>query len=221
MITSIQLLKKRIDELTFEEMAFVHLSTNNSPIFVKDYQLRSTLSFIYQNICHALVNEASKQLMPYLSLCAVLDQLGICYDRKDKIKPRYSNGIKRALVNFSELDEDDKLIDVLYALRNGLLHNLSLTSFDKYKNKFYKFRYNSEIEDIYQDAEIEWNGNYVTLDTDPEKYTTHINVEKLQALVFGSIDKANDLNQNSLLELRLEGGLRQLYFDYVRAVRIE
>ncbi|AZB25992.1 hypothetical protein EG339_16050 [Chryseobacterium bernardetii] len=107
MIISIQLLKKRINELTFEEMAFVHLSTNNSLIFVKDYQLRSTLSFIYQNICHALVNETIKQLMPYLSLCAVLDQLGICYDRKDKIKPRYSNGIKRVLVNFSELAEDD------------------------------------------------------------------------------------------------------------------
>ena len=221
MITSFQLLTKRIDELTFEEMAFVHLSTSNSPIFVKNYQLRSTLSFIYQNICHALVNDASKQLMPYLSLCAILDQLGICYDRIDRTKPRFDNGIKRALVNFAELEQNDKLINVLYALRNGLLHNLSLTSFDKFKNKFYKFRYNNEIEHVYQDAEMEWNGNYETLDIDPEKYTTHINVEKLQALVFGAIDKANDLNQNSLLELRLEGGLRQLYFDYVRAIEIE
>jgi hypothetical protein len=218
MITESKLWEKNIDELTFEEMAFVHLSTSHSAINVKNNRLRSTLSFIYQNIQHGLTFDYSKQLMPYLSLCAILDQLGICYDRADKPEPKYGNGIKRALVNFGEIEEDDEIINVLYALRNGLLHNVSLTSYDKFKNKYYTFRYNAQIENLYQKAEIDWDGNYVTLDSGREKFTTHINVEKFRDLVFNCIRKADELNQDSKLILKLKGGVRQLFYDYIKSI---
>jgi hypothetical protein len=215
-ITPNKLKDKNIDELTIEEMAFIHLSKSYSPISVKNAQLRSTLSFIYQNIQHSLSFEYSKQLMPYLSLCAILDQLGICYDRKDKTEPRYDNGIKRCLVNFGGLDENDDMISILYALRNGLLHNLSLTSNDKFKNKHYLFGYSSEIENVYKKSEKIWDGNYDTLDGNREKYTTQINVEKFRDLVYQCVQNANDLNQQSLLKLRLTGGVKQLFIDYIR-----
>lgn len=217
-ITPHKLQDKNIDELSFEEMAFIHLSTSYSPIRVKNGILRSTLSFIYQNIQQSLSFEYSKQLMPYLSMCAILDQLGICYNRKDRDEPRFENGIKRCLFYFGEVDEDDELINTLYALRNGLIHNVSLTSIDKHKNNHYIFRYNKEIENVYQKSEEKWDGNYETLDGSRDKYTTHINVEKFRDLVYKCIQKADDLNQNSLLELRLSGGVKQLYFDYIRGL---
>ncbi|MGU3375272.1 hypothetical protein [Chryseobacterium sp. M5A1_1a] len=219
MITEFQLNNKEIDELTFEEMAFVHLSDSHDPIMLKKYILRSTLSFARQNVIQALTNDHSKQLMPYITLCSILDQLGICYDRTDKPEPKFGNGLKRALVQYAELEEDDDLIDSIYALRNGLLHNISLTSFDTYKEKYYKFRYNSNISTVYKKAEEEWNGCYATLDTNPERFTTHINVELLKDLVFSCINNAGLLNQKSLLKLRLEGGVRQLFFDYILSIK--
>jgi hypothetical protein len=207
---------KNVDDLSFEEMAFVHLSTSYSPILVKNAFLRSTLSFTYQNIQHSLSYEYSKQLIPYLSLCAILDQLGICYNRKDKIETKFKNGIKRCLVYFGEVDEDDELINTLYALRNGLLHNLSLTSIDKNKNNHYIFQYNNEIDNVYKKAVEKWDGNYETLASNIDKYTTLINVGKFKDLVYKCIQKAEDLNQNSMLELRLNGGVRQLFYDYIR-----
>ncbi len=217
-ITPHKLHDKHIDELSFEEMAFIHLSTSHSPISVKNAILRSTLSFIYQNIQHSLSFEYSKQLMPYLSLCAILDQLGICYNRKDKAEPKFENGVKRCLVYFGEVDENDELIKTLYALRNGLLHNISLTSIDKLNGNHYIFQFNKEIENVYLKAEEKWDGNYETLDGNRDKYTTHINIEKFRDLVYKCIEKAYNLNQNSMLELRLSGGVRQLFFDYIRSL---
>lgn len=209
---------KNIDELSIEEMIFVHLSTRNTPISVKNAHLRSTLSFMNENITIGLSLQYSKQLMPYLSMCAILDQLGICYNRKDKGEPRFGNGIKRCLYYFGDLAENDELINILYALRNGLLHNISLTSFDLPKNKYYIFQFDDTIPNTYQKSTLEWDGDYGKLDSQPEKYTTFINRNKFKELVQGCIRKADELNQNSLLELRLTGGKKQLFYDYIRHV---
>lgn len=221
MVVPQQLVNKSIDELTFNEMAYVHLSDSTSSFVLKDHLVRSTLSFAVQNVKKALKHEFSKQLMPYITLCSILDQLGICYNRNDKPQPRFSNGLKRALVQFGEISGDDELINVIYSLRNGLLHNISLTSFDLKKGKFYKFRYNSSIESIYKKSDEEWNGSYETLDSNPNKFLTHINIDLFSELVFACLDKATTLNETNNLELRLEGGLRQLFFDYILTVKRE
>ncbi len=221
MITPHQLLEKQTHELTLNELAFIHLSDSNSFFTLKNNHVRSTLSFAIQNVRQALNLEYSKQLMPYITLCAILDQLGVCYNRNDKPLPRSENGLKRALVQFGEIDEDDDLINIIYSLRNGLLHNISLTSFDKKNTAFYKFRYNSEITTIYKEAEEDWDGSYQTLDTNPEKFTTHINVKLFSELVFSCLYKANFLNQNNNLVLRLDGGLIQLFFDYILSINKE
>lgn len=217
--TPAKLHEKLIDELTIEEMSFIHLNTSYSPISVRNGLLRSTLSFTHQNIQHALHNENSKHLMPYIALCSILDQLGICYDRKDKRQPRFKNGLKRCLVNFGELNENDKMIDVLYSLRNGLLHNISLVSYDYTKKKYYRFQYSKDINTVYQNSQVDWDGNYTTLDNSGDKCNTLINIEKFKDLVFSCVDKAEELNQQSLLELRLPGGARQLFYDYIRGIK--
>lgn len=214
MITPASLRKKYIQELNLQEMVYIHLSVHG-PIVVKDGGLRSTLSFIYQNIQHGLTFEYSKHLMPYLSLCAILDQLGICYNRTDKPEPKYNNGIKRALVYFAELDEDDDIIGTICAFRNGLLHNISFTSYDKFTGKYYFFRYNKNIPGVIQNPPKIWDGNYASLDDGSARYTTYINIEKFEELVSACIQKAAGLNEAGHIALRLSGGTRQLYYDYI------
>lgn len=210
---------KNTHELSFEEMAFVHLSLQS--ILTKDKHLKSTLMFIYENINHALHIDHAKQLMPYLSLCAILDQLGICYNNKDKTEPKFKNGLKRCLYHFANIDENDEIIDTLYAFRNGLLHNISLTSYDTHNKKHYIFTFNNKIEAVYQKAESIWlDGNYADLDGNFKKYVTHINTKKFTDLVYNCIKCAEKLNEESKLELRLSGGVIQLYFDYIRSLPI-
>jgi len=220
-ITRETLREKEVQELTLEEMIFIHLADSDSPIIVKDLYLKSTLSFLKRNIQHSLNNDHGKDIIPYIGLCTILDQLGTCYNIKNAQEPRFnSNGIKRCLVYFGEFNENDKLIDVLFALRNGLLHKASLTSHDQYKNKYYHFRWDNDITEIFKEAEKEWNGNYDLLDQPGEQYLTLINVDLLKKLVYRCMDKAAKLNQNSLIELRLAGGKRQLYYDYIRTSEI-
>ncbi|SFI85861.1 hypothetical protein [Myroides guanonis] len=220
MIQPIQFKNKYINQLTIREMSFIHLDHHNIPHIVKDHLLRSTLSFTSQNIRHALNNDYSKQLIPLIGLFTILEQLGKCYDRMDISNIRFQNNIKRALVNFGGIDQNDELIDVLYALRNSLLHSASLISHGENsanKDKHYRFRYSSEIQHIIQESKVKWNGCYEELDGNTEKYTTLINVDLLVKFVFSCIEKASALNQENLLRLRLEGGVRQLYFDYIKS----
>ena len=217
-IAPIELQNLKIDELNTQQMIFIHLQETSVPITLKHCVIRSTLSFICENVSHGMCFDKSKSLMPIISMCSILDQLGVCYNRIDIPEPRFQNGIKRALYYFGEFDENNVIIDIIYALRNGLTHNVSLTSYDKFKRKYYHFRYDKEIESIYKLPELEWNGNYETLDTGREKFTTLINVENFESLVFACVRKAEELNQDNQLELRLSGGIKQLFFDYMRTV---
>jgi hypothetical protein len=213
-----QLEEKYVDELTLEELIAIHLSTSISPIILKDAKIRSTFSILYQNIRSSMTRNNTNALIPYLSLCAILDQIGTCYDRKD-LRPRYQNGIKRCLVNFGGFREDDEAIDIIYVLRNGLIHSVSLTSWNRYTNKHYLFGFNNNIESLYKNAETEWHGDYDVLDSNGrEKYTTQINVDKFMSLVDTCIDKANELNEESILMLRPNIGKKQLFYNYLRAI---
>lgn len=219
-IAPVDLHNLKIEELNHQQMIFIHLQPTSVPLILKHCVVRSTLSFICENVNHGLCFDRSRSLMPIISLCSILDQIGVCYNRKDMSEPRFSNGIKRALYYFGEFNEDDVIIDIIYALRNGLTHNVSLTSYDKYKGKYYHFRYDKDIDSVYKLPEIEWDGNYDTLDTGREKFTTLINVKKLQSLVFNCIRKAEGLNEENQLTLRLYGGLKQLFFDYMRIIEL-
>jgi hypothetical protein len=213
-ITPVTLRNKYADELTLQELIFVHLYQYTGGIEIKDRVLRSTLSFIMENINHGFSFERAKILMPLLSCLSVLDQLGICYERTDMQVSRFDNGIKRALYYFGEFEEDDPIINTLYALRNGLLHNVSLVSIGK--NNHFHFRYDSQINGIYQPAQIKWDGKFDTLDGTNGEYTTSISPDKIKELVQTCINYAFKLNMESKLKLRLKQGIKELYFSYIR-----
>ena len=219
-ITPKSIRNKYTDELTLNELIFVHLDLFTGGIGVKDRILRSTLSFIMENIEHGFALDKSKILMPLLSCLSVLDQLGICYERTDIKAPKFENGIKRALYYFGELQEDDPMINTLYALRNGLLHNVSLVSIDKFKNNHYHFRYDYEIDVIYEQAQIKWDGDFNKLDGTNGEYTTAVSPDKIRKLVKICIYRAAELNMESKLKLILKQGIKELYFSYIRYTKI-
>ena len=96
--------------------------------------------------------------------------------------------------------------------------SLSQMTLGRFISELERLPKDKEIENVYQKAEAKWDGHYETLDGNCDKYTTHINVERFRDLVYKCIQKADDLNQNSDLELRLSGGVRQLFFDYIRSL---
>jgi hypothetical protein len=205
------------DELTAQELSFIHLDTSYGTYFLKDCKTRSMLSFLTEGIQMAMVNDRAKNIMPIMSLMSILDQLGICYNNTAKSEPRFGNGIKRALYYFGDINEDDKIIKVLYALRNGLLHNISLVSKnpnDEREN--YYFRYNSNIEGVFESAEIAWTGDFSHLDMD--KNVTLISTKNLQGLVNKCLATARQLNIENKLQIRLSGQLRELFYCYLRTI---
>lgn len=218
MITNASIEHKKIDELTEQEMAFIHLSTSYGNVPVKKYLLRSTLSYLHQNINHCLHYDYSKQIIPYIGLCSMLEQLGTSYDIKGIPPPKYDNNLKRALVLFGGITEGDTLIGAIYAFRNGLLHNASLTSYDRKNNIHYHFKYDYGIQSIYQKSSKEWDGNYETFDESIDEYTSLINVELFKNFVYNCVNKAAELNQQGQLIVRLGGGVRQLFFDYILGI---
>lgn len=202
------------DELTLEEMIYVHLDLHS--VYLKDRILISTLSVIHRNINSVMEREYSKTLMPILSMLAILDQLGVCYNRKDKLEPNLGNGIKRCLYYFGEFNESDEIIDTLYALRNGLMHNISLSSYNRNSGQSYYFVFDNNLQTVYKKADLAWDGSYESLDGTNGEYSTSISVPNLKKLVDNCINKASKLNESANLELRLQSGIKQLYFDYIR-----
>ena len=205
------------DNLTSQELSSIHLDTSYRTYLLKECKTRSMLSFIIEGIQMAMVHDRAKNIMPVMALMSVLDQLGICYNNTEKDEPKFKNGIKRALYYFGDIDEDDDIIKVLYALRNGLLHNISLISKNQYEtNENYYFRYNKDIAGVFENAEISWTGDYSNLDMD--KNATLINTKNLKLLVDKCLHRASGLNNANKLHVRLAGGLEELFYCYLRTI---
>lgn len=213
---------KNIIELDEQEIIGLHVNDSFSNHFLKDSIIRSTLSFLHEAILHAFSNTRTQTLMPIMSILSLLEQLGICYNRVD-LETDKTNGIKRCLILFGGYSDDDEILDVLQALRNGLLHNVSLVSKARYPAQSnYIFRYANKgdnVDDVYKNPINNWDGNFSTLsEKGREQYTTLINVEKLKALFKQCIIKVKELNDDNLISIRLEGGKEELFYTYLRSI---
>ncbi|PPK95440.1 hypothetical protein LY01_01027 [Nonlabens xylanidelens] len=213
---------KHITELSEQEIIELHLDRYSMSYQLIDCQIRSTLSFLYEAIQHTTHNTRTKNLVPIMAILSALDQLGICYNRTD-LSTNFTNGIKRCLILLAEKESDDNILKILPALRNGLIHNVSLVSKAKYENQpNFIFRYSNDeddIDEVYQESSRVWDGNFSTLSNNGrEHYTTLINIEKLKELFDNCLIKAVELNRNNLLRIRLNGGMEELFYNYLRTV---
>ncbi|CAM1346137.1 hypothetical protein [Tenacibaculum crassostreae] len=213
--------EKYIVDLNEKEIIGLHLDSSYSINELKDSYVRCTLSFLLEAIQHCRHNNHTKNLVPIMSSLSMLEQIGICYERTD-LNTNFTNGIKRALILFGEYESDDDLLDILPALRNGLLHNVSLVSKAKYPNQSnYIFRYSNEndnLSGVYQNSPRIWDGNFGTLSAKGrEHYTTLINTDELNDLLYKCLNNAEELNNKGLLKIKLDGGKEELFYNYLRS----
>ncbi|WP_406773291.1 hypothetical protein [Tenacibaculum maritimum] len=211
--------EKYIVDLNEQEIISLHLESSYGINELKDIYVRSTLSFLFEAIQHCRHNNHTKDLVPIMSSLSMLEQIGICYERTD-LSTNLTNGIKRALILFGEFESDNDILDILPALRNGLLHNVSLVSKAKYPNQSnYIFRYSNEednVSGIYKNSLRIWDGNFETLSNNGrEHYTTLINTNELNDLLYKCLRNAEELNNKGLLKIRLDGGKEELFYNYL------
>lgn len=218
MTVHIDLYNKELAELYENEISSIHLdATSISPIKLKSHLARSTMSFAMEEIRAALQSDRTKSIIPLIGMVAILEQLGNCYSDVGIESPNLENGIKRALYYFGNFEPTDKTIKLLYAFRNGLVHDLSLLSKNpKDGTENYVFGYDYELPELFRSATEDWNGNMDDIDHD--KNTTSINPTELLKLVTRCVNKANEAKKAGTLEIRLAGGAKEILSRYIRII---
>lgn len=212
---------KYITDLNDQEIISIHLETISHYTVLKSMDVRSTLSFLFESVQHCRNFTRTKNLVPIMSTLSIFEQLGNCYN-VDNTNLVFDNGIKRCLVLFGEKDPADDIIKILPALRNGLIHDVSFVSVShsKYKKqKNYIFRYSGpedKLEELYRKAPRNWDGKFSTLTKhERHNFTTLINVEKLNDLLFVCLKNAEEFNKKGLLQIKLEEGKEELFYKYL------
>ncbi|HEX8573664.1 MAG TPA: hypothetical protein VF759_13040 [Allosphingosinicella sp.] len=149
-------------------------------------------SFFYSSsLEHALreMNSAgarhnSQFIVPLITAFAILDQVGECYALRSRLDGEPENAIKRSFHHFAPKSEpiDPMEAHALYVLRNGLVHDASLTSFDRRGRNWWVFRMSNHIDRLSIPPRRVWNGKAedISLETitwvSPERLIDFVNL---------------------------------------------
>lgn len=183
--------QKRLDELTLDEVVYCHVRAN--PLWCKDVTVVSHLEQINTEMRQARGLQVTKNYASLLAAFAILDQIGSCYeDSSQGAHPAGGNAFKRALFYFGHLPAMGAEINALYALRNGLVHDGSLTSQDQKTGKWYCFRYFSRMSEPVRLPTQNWDGTFQSLSN--EKLCL-INSRELTEIASRAIHRVDHLLQ--------------------------
>jgi hypothetical protein len=204
---------KNLDQLSIEELAYIHLNISNGRTTVRNAEISSSLYDLIETAKGSAVNARTRIYGPMLASFAVLDQIGSAYRNKSKVT-NYQNGIKVALQVFGEHTKSE--IEYLTTLRNGLHHDGSLLSKNTNRKTNVVFRLDPNALKTITPPLKSWDGKYYDSLSD---YTSRINVLSLK----------NDVEQISknCLELLLDGNLvfkisdcNEFFYKFLFASRI-
>lgn len=203
--------EKNIEDLTIEELAYVHLKNVPSRIALKNCYLSSSLHDLVETLSASFNNYRTNQYVPLMTSFAILDQLGALYTSKTKVS-RFTNGIKKSLNCFSNLPDDE--IEKIVSLRNGVLHDGSLTNISRFKNgSNVIFRLNKNHNLMVAPPQKEWDGIYRD---SLEDYISQLNLSLLKNMIL-------DIYQKHFIDLK-SGNLninitspKEFYYKYLFA----
>jgi len=184
---------KNLDELSIEELAYVHLNRRHGRTILKNAEISSSLYDLIETAQASATNSRTRIYTPMLASFAILDQIGKAYRNKSKVTT-YENGIKVALQIFGKYTKDE--IEYLTTLRNGLYHDGSLLSKNINGKTNVVFRLDSNISKTITMPRKPWDGIY---HDSLDDYISKINVISLM----------NDVEKiaNDCLELLLDDNL--------------
>jgi len=208
--------EKYFQELTEKELIQIHLNASN-PSFTKDFAVISTLATLLGEVRHAFNYEKSKNILPLIGMTTILDQLGNCYSssRRPIFPNPKSSGIKKALYYFANLQQNDKKLEIIYALRNGITHNSSFISTNKNgieKGKNYIFHYDNNQTKLIINSAEEWDSELSNINS---RTITLINPSLLLILIENCVVQANDDNEQNKLTIDLIKGKEELIHSFL------
>jgi len=145
----------------------------------------------------------------YLS---ILEQIGNCFEKiNGPITEANKSGIIKALKNFSDLNDDNK-IDALYALRNCFVHDFSLQNIGKSQSLIHHFIVdNSSTNSIVILPLQKWDGIIINKNS---LNRTYINLQALGDMIENLILNLITLVYNNEVEITLAGGKEELINKY-------
>lgn len=118
---------KRLVELSDDDVAYCHLSYRDVEVCA-DHLVRSNLHYLEIEMTQSRGLRVTASYSPLLLAFAILDQIGSCYrDLSRAPHPSGGSAIARALYYFCDRPALSDEVKALYALRNGLVHDGSLT----------------------------------------------------------------------------------------------
>ncbi|MFP3549686.1 hypothetical protein SB861_03090 [Paraburkholderia sp. SIMBA_049] len=214
------LTNKKLQELTIDELAAVHLSVHG-PIHLADGLLHSGISTLVREIRHTRSADNSRIYSPVLGAFALLDQIGTCYS--DKTVAAYADanasGIKKALYYFAGMGQNTADVKAVYGLRNALMHDGSLLyrgRFDAKANAwtgpFHHFMFGRTHANLVEHPNQPWDGHLTTLNS--SNYTK-VNQDKLTDLAIDVLGKARGQLDAGNLNINIQGGPIELYYKYL------
>lgn len=210
--------EKTLEELSLEELAFIHLSGFDS-IQIKGGWIMSVLPAVIGEIRHAKHQRYSRNFIPIAAAFTVLEQLGFCYSRNDM--PAYSNPnaspIKKSLYYFCNFAENDTYTKAIYALRNGFLHTASLVSKGlSTKHQSYIFNFDRNLDALIVHPEESWNGDFDVLQP---HMATLINPTRLIDMIENTVNHTLKLFLDGKINVECPGGPREFYYRFLRMNR--
>lgn len=213
MINAMKLYKKNVDELSEDEIIFIHL--NNNHVQMNDKPLHSTLAITLRGVNATWNNIYQRTLIPLVSLFAVLEQLGNAYDNSNIIQDNKTNPIYRCIKNLAiDLQISLREIDALIAFRNLLFHEISIAgssrSIEDKRLKYFYFNTSDSTSYLIKHPEIEWNGDYNELSP---KNTTIISRERLKDLAEHCVLAAEELRKEK--QLKIKGEVKEFLYKYL------
>lgn len=153
---------QELQHLSLDDVVYCHLSTR-SPELTKRHAVHTTLELVELEMRQSRGVQNTASYAPLLTGFALLDQIGGCY--ADTAKPPHPNkgsAIEHALYYFMGYSPQGPEVQAIYALRNGMVHEGSLTCKTK-SQAHYIFRYDFSLNMAIQLAATPWDGQAATL----------------------------------------------------------
>jgi hypothetical protein len=201
-----------LSKLSDEEIIYCHLTVRVRE-WTSDFIVTSCLDDVETEMRQSRGIQLTSNYVPLLAGFALLDQIGSCYeDAAMAPHPTKGSAIERALYYFGGLPAASPEIIHLYALRNGLVHDASLTSHDKPKSNWYIFRFDRTMADIIRLPVSAWDGTAASLGP---KTTTIINPRAVTELVSTALERVRNLYFDRRSDLKLLKPATEILHKYL------
>jgi hypothetical protein len=157
----------------------------------RSYFYSSSLEHALREMNSAGARHNSQLIVPLIAAFAILDQVGECYALHSRLQGEPQNAIKRSFHHFAPKSEpiDPREAHALYMLRNGLVHDASLTSLDRKAKAWWVFRMANHIDRLSVPPRRMWTGKAedISLETitwvNPERLIDFVNLVRSRLIL--------------------------------------